>query len=161
MGIQYEFGRARVTDKEGPKLLDSENVPGSEGCDFSGIGITVTWDSRDNNLYPTSGSYHQFSASSYESFLGSDYKYNSYLLDVRHYRPVFSKHILAFQGVVGINTGNPPFQILNEQGSLGYYSVRGSVVPVNYYDVWGDFVVWGAEDGGDSDIFLYDAVSED
>ena len=124
IGFQYDFAHAKVTETEEGKLLNSGTISGSEGGSASGIGVIVTRDSRDNNLYPTSGSYHQFSATSYGSVLGSDFTYNSYLLDLRHYKPVFSKYILAFRGVIGTNTGNPPFQILNEIGSLGYY-LRG------------------------------------
>ncbi|MBW2005194.1 MAG: BamA/TamA family outer membrane protein [Deltaproteobacteria bacterium] len=69
----------------------------------------MTWDSRDNNIYPVSGSFHQFTASSYGPALGNDYSFNSYLVDLRYYRQVFGKHIIAFQGVTGINTGHPPF----------------------------------------------------
>ncbi len=111
VGFQYNFGYAKLTETEVGKLLDKGIILGSEGGSVSGIGLVATYDSRDNNLYPTSGSYHQFSAVAYEAGLGSDFTYNSYLLDLRHYRPMFEKHILAFQGVIGINTGNPPFQM--------------------------------------------------
>jgi outer membrane protein assembly factor BamA len=120
-GVQYVFAHTKLTETEEGKLLDSGTIRGSEGGSLSGTGINLAWDSRDNNLYPTSGSYHQFSAASSGSALGSDFTYNSYLLDLRHYRSIFSKHILAFQGVIEINTGSPPFQVLNQ---LGFY-LRG------------------------------------
>jgi len=126
VGFQYNFAYAKLTETEAGKLLDKGIILGSEGGSVSGIGLIATYDSRDNNLYPTSGSYHQFSAVAYEPGLGSDFAYNSYLLDLRHYRPVFSKHILAFQGVIGLNTGNPPFNSLNQLGTYlrGYYQSR-------------------------------------
>ena len=126
VGFQYNFAYAKLTTTEAGKLLDSGIILGSEGGSASGIGLVATYDSRDNNLYPTSGSYHQFSAVAYETGLGSDFTYNSYLLDLRHYRPMLGKHILAFQGVIGINTGNPPFHSLNQLGTYlrGYYQSR-------------------------------------
>jgi len=126
VGFQYNFAYAKLTEKEAGKLLDKGIILGSEGGSVSGIGVIATYDSRDNNLYPTSGSYHQFSAVAYESGLGTDFTYNSYLLDLRHYRSMFSKHILAFQGVIGINTGNPPFQMVTQLGTYlrGYYQSR-------------------------------------
>jgi hypothetical protein len=126
VGFQYNFSYTKLTKTEAGKLLDKGIILGSEGGSVSGIGLIATYDSRDNNLYPTSGSYHHFSAVAYEPGLGSDFTYNSYLLDLRHYRAMFDKHILAFQGVIGINTGNPPFQSLNQLGTYlrGYYQSR-------------------------------------
>ena len=124
VGVQYDYAYAKLIKTENGGLLESGFVPGSEGGGVSGIGVNATWDSRDNNLYPVSGSFHQFSASSYGSALGSDYNFNSYLIDLRHYRQLFGKHIIAFQGVASINTGRPSFQFLNNESSLGMY-LRG------------------------------------
>lgn len=125
MGFQYGYYSAKLSDiKEGEQLA-TENVSGSEGGMVSGTGINATWDSRNNNLYPTSGSYHQFMAVSYGSSQGSDYTFKSYLLDLRHYRSISSEHILAFRGVIGLNTGDPPLQLMN---SLGAY-LRGYQIP--------------------------------
>lgn len=124
IGIQYDFVYGKINKTEEGGQLISGLAPGSEGGGASGAGINVTWDSRDNNIYPVSGSFHQFTASSYGPALGSDYTFNSYLLDLRHYRQVFGKHIIAFQGVTGINTGHPSFQFMNEVSSLGKY-LRG------------------------------------
>jgi outer membrane protein assembly factor BamA len=127
-GFYYFYGRAGVTDREGPKLISGENVPGRDGGVVSGTGLTISWDSRDNNLYPTGGSYHQFRAGSYRSFLGSDFNYDSYMLDLRHYRHLFSGHILAVQGLFGSMSGNPPFQVMGLKGLgtflRGYYQSR-------------------------------------
>ncbi len=123
VGVQYDYAYAKLIKTENGGLLESGFVPGSEGGGVSGIGVNATWDSRDNNLYPVSGSFHQFSASSYGSALGSDYNFNSYLIDLRHYRQLFGKHIIAFQGVTSINTGRPSFQFLNNNSSLVCISV--------------------------------------
>ncbi len=125
-GIQYDYARAKLTKLEAGKLLYRGTIPGSEGGIVSGIGINVTWDSRNNNLYPSSGSYHQFSAVSYEPSLGSDFTFNSYLLDLRHYKSIIDQHILAVQSAIAISAGNPPFQMLNQLGVFlrGYYQSR-------------------------------------
>ena len=104
--------------------LASGVVPGSNGGYASGAGINLTWDSRDSNVYPSMGSYHQLTASSYGQALGSDYNFNSYVIDLRHYMQVFGSHVIAFQGVSCINTGRPSFQHMNEVSSLGKY-LRG------------------------------------
>ena len=125
-GIQYDYARAKLTKLEAGKLLHNGAIPGSKGGIVSGIGINVTWDSRNNNLYPSSGSYHQFSAVSYEPALGSDFTFNSYQLDLRHYKSILDQHILAVQSVIALSNGNPPFQMLNQLGAFlrGYYQSR-------------------------------------
>ncbi|MBL7073982.1 BamA/TamA family outer membrane protein [candidate division KSB1 bacterium] len=126
VGLQYGHYDAKLTDTEEGKLLDSGVILGGEGGVVSGAGINATWDSRDNNLYPTSGSYHQLTAVSSGPSLGSNFTFNSYLLDFRHYRPVFDEHIIAFRGVIGLSTGNPPFQMMNQLGGYlrGYKITR-------------------------------------
>lgn len=123
-GIQYDYAYGNVSKTEKRGQLESGQIPGSGGGYASGAGINLTWDSRENNVYPASGSFHQFSASSYGPLLGSDYTFNSYLADLRHYRQVFGSHVIAFQGVTCINTGRPSFQYMNDISSLGKY-IRG------------------------------------
>ncbi|MCE5251612.1 outer membrane protein assembly factor [bacterium] len=124
IGIQYDYAYGKVVKSENGGRLASGRVPGSEGGGASGAGINITWDSRDNNVYPLSGSFHQVIASSYGSTLGSDYTFNSYLIDLRYYRQVFGSHVIAFQGISCINTGQPSFQYMNDVSSLGKY-LRG------------------------------------
>lgn len=124
IGIQYDYVYGKVVKSKYGGQLTSGRVPGSEGGGASGAGINMTWDSRDNNIYPLRGSFHQVIVSSYGSALGSDYTFNSYLVDLRYYRQVFGSHVIAFQGVSCINTGRPSFQYMNEVSSLGKY-LRG------------------------------------
>jgi outer membrane protein assembly factor BamA len=107
-------------------LLDSGLVLGSGGGYSSGIGLLATWDSRNDNLYPTNGGYYQFSAISYGPALGSEFAYNCYLVDLRQYASVFGRHILALQGVFAADTGSPPFQAMNQLGVFlrGYTQSR-------------------------------------
>ena len=124
LGVGYAY--ERLYDKETGGLLQNADILGSEGGTVSGAGILGSWDSRDNNLYPSSGNYHQFSAISYNSTLGSEFDFNSYLLDLRHYELIFGKHIFAMRGVAGFITGNPSFQMMHHLGAYirGYYHNR-------------------------------------
>lgn len=121
VGAKYHYFHSELTETEEGGVLAGGTVAGSEGGGGSGMGIVAAWDSRDDNIYPESGSYHQFRAIFYGPALGGDYRFNSYFIDMRYFQPLFSSHVLAFRGVVGIITGDPPFQMLN---SLGVY-LRG------------------------------------
>lgn len=123
-GIQYDYLHGKILKTETGGMMENGLIPGSEGGGVSGMGINLTWDSRDNNLYPVSGGYHQLIVSSFGPTLGSDFTYTSWLVDLRQYFQVFDQHIIAFQGVTCINEGRPSFLYLNEVSSLGKY-LRG------------------------------------
>jgi len=40
---------------------------------------------------------------------------------------IFSGHVIAFRGIIGVNTGDPPFQMLFLTGSLGSF-LRGYTI---------------------------------
>jgi len=124
IGFHYDYAYTDVVETEAGKILNSGIITGSNGGAASGIGLDLTWDTRNDNLCPMSGSYYQFMTGFYSPTLGSDFTFNSYLIDMRQYMSIFNKHVIAFRGVVGINTGEPPFQMLYFTGSLGVF-LRG------------------------------------
>lgn len=128
LGAQYEFADGKIKEVEEEGLLDQKDILGSEGGRISGAGILVNWDTRNNIFYPSSGSFHQLSVSLFSGDLGSDFDFNTYNLDLRQYVPLFSSHVLAFQGYMNIMTGDPPFQMLSLLGGeslmRGYYTGR-------------------------------------
>ena len=89
VGFHYDYYYAEIVETEPGKILDSGTITGSEGGLSSGIGLDVTWDTRDNNLYPTGGSLYQFIAAFYGPTLGSDFTFYSYLVDLRQYVSIF------------------------------------------------------------------------
>jgi outer membrane protein assembly factor BamA len=120
-GFGYQYKYRDITEVEDGGLLAGGTIPGSEGGGISGIGFFATWDSRETRDNRVSGGYHQFSSLFYGPSLESDYLFNSFSADMRYYQPLFLRHVLAFRGMTGLMTGEPPFQELN---SLGNY-LRG------------------------------------
>lgn len=98
-----------VADKLGNPFLESGELPGSEGGTTSGLGVVVTWDSRDNIYYPHSGGYYEFSVTYFQNKIGSDFNYNKYIFDFRRFFEVSHRHILAVQTYIMIETAAPPF----------------------------------------------------
>jgi outer membrane protein assembly factor BamA len=113
IGPMFQFERLELGDLEEGTVFQNGAITGSEGGTVSGLGVLATWDSRDDNIYPRSGGYYQFSTSHYGPYFGSDYTFSSFSLDVCQFVPVFSNHVLAFRGVFGAMTGDPPFQALH------------------------------------------------
>ena len=128
LGIQYEFEHNKIIEVEENGLLAKGDICGSEGGTASGSGILLSWDTRNNIFYPSSGSFYQSSASLFSSALGSDYNFTRYNIDFRQYFTLLSSHILAFQAYMNFITGDTPFQMLSLFGGQnmmrGYYNGR-------------------------------------
>jgi outer membrane protein assembly factor BamA len=123
-GIQYQIKKTIIQKVKPGGLLASGDIPGSTGGVTSGLGLSLTWDDRDNVLFPRRGSYLQFVADFYSAPLGSDYHYSASRFDLRTYIPVRETDVLALQAFVRNMGGNPPFYELSMLG--GAYLMRGT-----------------------------------
>ena len=54
---------------------------GGEGGLTSGLGLVLTYDSRDNIFYPASGGYYEIATAIFSEILGSDYNYTKTFID--------------------------------------------------------------------------------
>ncbi len=113
IGLQYEWEYHKIVERENDGLLAAGAVPGSTGGYISGIGFIASWDTRSNIFYPKSGNYFQVYAGLFSQFLGSDYSYKRYTLDIRRYISLSSFLVLALQGYMNVNAGELPFQKLS------------------------------------------------
>src|SRR5690606_15747089 len=113
LGPRYEFRTDDIYKTETGGILNSDQVAGSNGSRISGLGLMVNFDTRDNIFQPHKGSFHQVSLMSFQSFLGSNFTFSQYQLDLRKYLPIHDKQILAVQAWYSFTTGNPPFQLLS------------------------------------------------
>lgn len=109
LGINYEFRKMNVADRKGNPLLESKAYTGSEGGTTTGLGLVLSWDSRDNIFYPNTGGYYEVNGSNFIEFLGSDFSYGKYVFDFRRYFSIAANHIIAIQTYSMIITGSPPF----------------------------------------------------
>ncbi|UCE20022.1 MAG: BamA/TamA family outer membrane protein [Gemmatimonadota bacterium] len=127
-GILYEFTDSKMKEVEGGRSLAQKKILGSEGGTVSGAGILMNWDTRDNIFCASSGRFYQLSTSLFRDYLGSDYDFTRYTLDLRQYIPVVTSHAIALQGYMKVITGDPPFQMMSMLGGdslmRGYYGGR-------------------------------------
>ena len=109
-------------------LLATAAIPGSADGLVASLGISVTRDSRDDNIYPRRGGYHQFRVTRSDGMIGSDYEFTSYEADVRQYVPVTASHVVVFRGLFQNTGGIPPFDLLPQLGGenllRGYFAGR-------------------------------------
>ncbi len=109
LSIIYDFSYYDITKKEDGGLLYSGTIPGSKGGFNSGMGLQISYDSRNAESYPTKGQLVSFQAINYNKFIGSDYNFDKYTLDLRQYFSFSDKHVFALQGYVSLTSKNPPF----------------------------------------------------
>lgn len=112
LGVMYHFNHTSVQKVETDGQLNSGLVLGSRGSLLSGLGPIIDWDSRDNIFYPSKGSWLQFYAMIYRDWLGSEFEYESFTFDFRHFIEIQDRHILALQFAAKSMMGSIPFNHL-------------------------------------------------
>ncbi len=122
-GVQYQFKRTVIEKVSPDGSLVAGTIPGSRGGIVSGVGTTLTYDNRDNIIFPRRGKYFQLTTDFCGRFLGSDFNYTAVRLDLRYYVPVMEKHVLAFQLLCRTVAGTAPFYDLSNLGSA--WMMRG------------------------------------
>ena len=127
-GIQIEFmNQALSLLKEDGQLIRG-NIPGSQKSQYSGTGVLISRDTRDNIYFPMSGYNYTLQCAGFGSALGSDFTFQRLTLDLRHYFQVYFRHIIAVQAYSQMIFGTAPFQSLSRFGGSqlmrGYYEGR-------------------------------------
>lgn len=127
-GLRYEYENYVLTKLDPEGVLASGTIPGSRGGQLSGAGVGAFYDTRDNIFFPTRGVVADFSYLGHDRLIGSDFRYNRYVLDVSLYQKLGKGAILAVNSVVGITGGTAPFSALALLGGgkrmRGYYEGR-------------------------------------
>lgn len=109
LGLNCQFKHNRLYDKEDNNSIDRRDLRGNDGGVTSGVGPSMDWDSRDNMFYPTSGGWYRLDITFHRDWLGSDFEYSRYQLDLRHFFTLRAEHILAVQAVAAQVDGEVPF----------------------------------------------------
>lgn len=123
IGTRYEFRADDIYEKMEQGLLASGQIAGSNGQLLSGLGLVLNYDTRENIFQPSQGVFHQFSYMSFQRYLGSNFTFSQYQLDMRKYLEVHPRHVLVGQAWLSFTAGNPPFQHISLLG--GSERMRG------------------------------------
>ncbi|MDP8222628.1 MAG: BamA/TamA family outer membrane protein [Candidatus Lernaella stagnicola] len=115
-GVAYRFEHFDITDVEDDGLIANQDLTGDDAGTVSQLGAVLLWDSRDSALSSRSGSLYQLTALLADPGVGSDFVYNDYLIEIRHFIPLFERHAFGVQLLSQIMTGDPPF---DEMATIG------------------------------------------
>jgi outer membrane protein insertion porin family len=94
----------------------------------SSLRGSLSWDSRDNRLFPSGGWYDTVFVEIADKYTGSENKFFRYGGFVRHYQRLWgSPFVLKINGEVGITTSRDPLGVPISERYLigGIYDVRG------------------------------------
>lgn len=122
VGVRYrltDLGEVKLKDQEG-NTASYYTIPVAQraGYTTSGVGPALLFDSRDNVLATYTGNFVDAHVLFAGKGVGSDYNFTRYMVDARHFRPLFGSNntILAMQFLGQYHTGSVPFR---EWGGMG------------------------------------------
>lgn len=126
VGLTIDVKQTSVQDEDPGGLLDRGLISGHKGGFFSGIGPRIEWDSRDNSFAPSRGGWYSLESTFYTDILESDINYAIVIADLRHYRSIWSSHVLAGQLIMVSVSPDAPFHDLPKLGDVmrGIYAGR-------------------------------------
>ena len=125
-GGLFKLRHSAMHERETGGMFDGGTLVGSVGGQAAGAGVYVSFDTREDVLYPLHGHLINVSSTLYVRLLGSDFAFAQHSVEARQWVHVTGSHVIAFQAVVRASTGSPPFQMLNGVGDVvrGYASKR-------------------------------------
>ncbi|MEO6317017.1 MAG: BamA/TamA family outer membrane protein [Chitinophagaceae bacterium] len=126
IGVLYEYQRLIKIEYIPGGLFDKDAIPGRHGYQVSGLGTSLTYDTRNDAFAPDKGVFLQGYFNHFAGVLGSDFNYTNYVIDLRSFIKTHQHQVLALQLYAGLNNGDVPLRSLASLG--GANSMRG------YYD---------------------------
>ena len=93
----------------------------------SSLRASLSWDSRNNRLFPTGGWYHTIFAEYASQYTGSENKFFRWGGFARHYRNLWGPFVLHANAEVGFTTSTDPLGVPISERYLvgGIYDIRG------------------------------------
>lgn len=108
--------------------FDSLAIDGKSPYHIFGLGLSVSYDTRNAAFWPTKGLYFQSYFLDYDNHIGSNFNFQKWVTDIRYFKRVYKNHVLAFQGYNYSTFGDTPFRSLGMLGGSdnlrGFYQGR-------------------------------------
>ena len=127
-GFRFNFENHEVTEVQEGGILDSGIVLGSDRAVIVGLGVIFNLDTRDQVEDPHGGYFVNFNAQFSSENFGATHGFNRFITDLRAYRPLGEKSLLAARLYLENNFGDVPFQAKSQFGggdiARGYFKGR-------------------------------------
>jgi outer membrane protein assembly factor BamA len=112
IGANYELKFEEV-DPDADGSLKSDEITGYDGGVQSGVGLSLTLDTRDNPNDTRRGSFIGLQSNWFQPAFGSDFTFETYELYLRHFFSLTKNTGLALGGQLNMSRGDIPFRELN------------------------------------------------
>lgn len=128
-GLLFEFQNVLEVDYVKGGLFDQQNIVGRTPYKVSGLGLSFTFDNRNNAFAPDKGYFAQLYFNHFDKGFGSNYNYTNLVVDCRKFISIYKKQVLALQAFSFTNFGDEiPLRSLATFGGAnlmrGYYAGR-------------------------------------
>ncbi|MCP4546910.1 MAG: BamA/TamA family outer membrane protein [bacterium] len=120
LGFGYTWKRSILLETEEGGALAAGDLIGSGRTVISECSVTALYDLRDNEWYPTQGSYLLLKAAFGKTALGGDLDYRSYRFDARWFCSPAESQVLGVQVLGRFCTGETPFDRLSLIGGSSW-----------------------------------------
>jgi outer membrane protein assembly factor BamA len=129
IGALFEFQNVMKIDYQKGGLFDKQNITGRTKYKVAGLGLSLTYDNRNNAFAPNKGGFAQIYFDHFDNALGSKYEFTYFVLDLRKYIKIYKQQVLALQFYALNNVGDSiPLRNLASLGGAnsmrGFYSGR-------------------------------------
>ncbi|WP_158224580.1 BamA/TamA family outer membrane protein [Agaribacterium haliotis] len=113
-GTEHWYGGLKYVGSESTVSFDlSQFIKGlpvlKDDLRTSGLGWMLSFDSKDDNYYPTTGQSFNFSQTADSSEFGSDFSFRRLETDYRNYLSLNPAHVLALKAQLKAADGHVPF----------------------------------------------------
>jgi len=123
IGALYEFQKVYHVNYNKESLFDSAHIFGKTDHMMSGLGSSVSYDTRNSSYWPTKGILIQGTFTYFNTYLGSSYTDLKTTVDIRYFKKLMRHTVIAAQLYNYTNTGQPPIRELAMLGGAG--NMRG------------------------------------
>lgn len=116
VGLRHHLRLSETRDAAEGGALQTLRPRGVGRLWWSGLGPVLLWDSRRGLFWPEGGSLMRADATFYSPSYGADFAATLVRLDLRHYQPLWHRHVLAMRLVASSGSGELPFQLMPALG---------------------------------------------
>jgi outer membrane protein assembly factor BamA len=133
-GIVQDYVNYLDIEADSNSFLFVNKYPGYDGGVNSGFGFGIAYDTRDLKQNAMKGTYISSTYEIFGSYVGGDFEYGSFELDIRKFFNPWLKHVIALQAYTIGNFGAVPYFSLGKLGGSnnmrGYYlgAIRDKVM---------------------------------
>lgn len=122
-GLLYEFQSVYKIRYAPGGVFDTSYFYGKTNYNVSGLGASLSYDTRNISYWPSKGIFFQTQATGFRKEIASDYDLLKWVTDLRFYKKIYRSHILAVQLYNYQTFGKTPLRELANFG--GPNSMRG------------------------------------